>query len=196
MVASATSAVMILYTSFTATTSFMVFGLLEVRVRTTTPPSGLSSHRVPPSRRCRPRRHVCLVLAVCCFLFSKKRAVTSRVTVSRRLTTPMYVVLWGQFEVCTTSSSRPCAEQSVHAVSLGDRGFLVKRATLSEAVAYRPGVRSMARRTRPLPPSESSLPDAPAAVWALLHRRKTMRSRCLWLASPLPPSDRLLSTTL
>lgn len=29
MVASATSAVMILYTSFTATTSFMVFGLLE-----------------------------------------------------------------------------------------------------------------------------------------------------------------------
>lgn len=30
MVASATSAVMILYTSFTATTSFMVFGLLEV----------------------------------------------------------------------------------------------------------------------------------------------------------------------
>lgn len=30
MVASATSAVMILYTSFTATTSFMVFGLLQV----------------------------------------------------------------------------------------------------------------------------------------------------------------------
>lgn len=33
MVASATSAVMILYTSFTATTSFMVFGLLEVSHR-------------------------------------------------------------------------------------------------------------------------------------------------------------------
>ncbi|CAN0410444.1 unnamed protein product, partial [Hapterophycus canaliculatus] len=33
MVASATSAVMILYTSFTATTSFMVFGLLEVSDR-------------------------------------------------------------------------------------------------------------------------------------------------------------------
>ena len=33
MVSSSTSAVMILYTSFTATTSFVVFGLLKVKTR-------------------------------------------------------------------------------------------------------------------------------------------------------------------
>ena len=43
MVASATSAVMILYTSFTATTSFVVFGLLQA----STPPAPRCSARPP-----------------------------------------------------------------------------------------------------------------------------------------------------
>lgn len=48
MVASATSAVMILYTSFTATTSFIVFGLLQASPLPPPLPISLSLSPPPP----------------------------------------------------------------------------------------------------------------------------------------------------
>lgn len=52
MVASATSAVMILYTSFTATTSFVVFGLLEASDQSHTRASRTCLYSPPPLLDC------------------------------------------------------------------------------------------------------------------------------------------------
>lgn len=100
MVASATSAVMILYTSFTATTSFMVFGLLEVRILR----SRILVDPPPPLPTSSPSwlyRSCCRSFALVFFL-KRKEVSTKR---GRERSSRLQIISWC-FDVCKGHQGR------------------------------------------------------------------------------------------